>query len=362
MTVELLQYYEEYMKTKEEMEDIGAKLDPEKEQEVDECDMEEEEGHPDFLHLNPDDLISTESKMVLREKIFKPIDIGSIDDLSEQTRKLDKYQRCVVEMAIRYARGLVKSLKPKNKKPIPPLVMVHGGAGSGKSTVINILARWVQYILQRPGDDPDFPYIVISAYTGAAACNVNGQTLHSLFSFNFGSGFLTMSDKVRDLKRQIFKQLQILIIDEVSLVDADMLYKIDLRLKEIKQNDRMFGGVALFCFGDLLQIKPVKGRYIFQDPKSEDFQLANAVRPHWKNFQIINLEENHRQGNDKCYANMLNRIRIGKQTDKDIQELQKRVRSKDHPDLKDEKALYLFGKNKPVNEMNGKRLLKMTGS
>ena len=98
--------------------------------------------------------------------------------------------------------------------------MVHGGAGSGKSTVINILARWVQYILQRPGDDPDFPYIVISAYTGAAACNVNGQTLHSLFSFNFGSGFLTMSDKVRDLKRQIFKQLQILIIDEVSLVDA----------------------------------------------------------------------------------------------------------------------------------------------
>ena len=107
---------EEYMKTKEEMEDIGAKLDPEKEQEVDECDMEEEEGHPDFLHLNPDDLISTESKIVLREKIFKPIDIGSIDDLSEQTKKLDKYQHCVVEMAIRYARGLVKSLKPKNKK------------------------------------------------------------------------------------------------------------------------------------------------------------------------------------------------------------------------------------------------------
>ena len=119
--------------------------------------------------------------------------------------------------------------------------------------------------------------------------------------------------------------------------------------------------MALFCFGDLLQIKPVKGRYIFQDPKSEDFQLANAVRPHWRNFQIINLEENHRQGNDKSYADILNRIRIGKQTDKDIQELQKRVRKKEHPDLKDEKALFLFGKNKPVNEMNDKRLLKMTG-
>ena len=106
----------------------------------------------------------------------------------------------------------------------------------------------------------------------------------------------------------------------------------------------------------------MKGRYIFQDPKSEDFKLANAVMPHWKNFQIINLEENHRQGDDKHYADMLNRIRIGKQTEEDIHELQKRVRKKDHQDLKDEKALYLFGKNKPVNEMNEKRLLKMKGA
>ena len=85
-----------------------------------------------------------------------------------------------------------------------------------------------------------------------------------------------------------------MVIDEISLVDADMLYRIDLRLKEVKQNSSLFGGVALFCFGDLLQLKPVKGRYIFQDPKCEDFKLANAVKSHWENFQIINLEENHR--------------------------------------------------------------------
>ena len=180
--------------------------------------------------------------------------------------------------------------------------MVHGGAGSGKSTVINTLAKWVHYILQKPGDDPDCPYIAISAYTGAAACNVNGQTLHSLFSFNFGPGFLTMSDKIRDQKRNMLKNLAVLIIDEISLVDADMLYKIDLRLKEVKQNESIFGGIALFCFGDLLQIKPVKGRYIFQEPKCDDFKLANAVKPHWKGFQIINLEENHCQGNEKGYA------------------------------------------------------------
>ena len=170
-----------------------------------------------------------------------------------------------------------------------------------------------------------------------------------------------MSDKVREMKRQMFKNLQVLIIDEISLVDADMLYKIDLRLKEVKQNDNLFGNVAVFCFGDLLQIKPVKGRYIFQEPKCEDFKLANVVKPHWNQFKIVNLEENHRQGNDKAYAEILNRIRTGNQTEEDIAHIEKRVRSKNHPDLKDKDAIYLFGKNKPVDEMNEKRLLKMKG-
>ena len=352
---------EEYLKNQAEADGMGAKLDPEKEQEIDDCDMEDEEFHPDFVHLDPDDIVVNEKELIKKEKIVKPIEIGNIEDLRLQTQQLDSYQKYIIELAIRYSRGIVKSLKPKNKKPIPPVVMVHGGAGSGKSTVINTMARWVHFILQLPGDDPDCPYIIISAYTGAAASNVNGQTLHSLFSFNFGSGFLTMSDKVRDQKRQLFKNLQVLIIDEVSLVDSDMLYKIDLRLKEVKQNDKLFGGVALFCFGDLLQIKPVKGRYIFQAPKCEDFKLANAVQPHWKNFKIVNLEENHRQGNDKTYAEILNRIRTGQQTESDRIKLEKRVRPRNHPDLKDKDAIYLFGKNKPVDEMNEKRLLKIKG-
>ena len=73
------------------------------------------------------------------------------------------------------------------------------------------------------------------------------------------------------------------------------------------------------------------------------------------------MEENHRQGDDRSYADMLNRIRIGDQTNEDIEELQKRVRKKGHPDLKDRNALFLFGKNKPVDDMNEKRLMKMDG-
>ena len=53
-----------------------------------------------------------------------------------------------------------------------------------------------------------------------------------------------------------------LIIDEISLVDADMLYKIDLRLREITQKDMPFGNIAIFALGDLMQIRPVKDRFI----------------------------------------------------------------------------------------------------
>ena len=159
----------------------------------------------------------------------------------------------------------------------------------------------------------------------------------------------------------MFKNLSILIIDEISLVDADLLYKIDLRLKEVKQNDQPFGGVALLCFGDLLQIKPVKGRYIFDDPKCIEFQLASCIKSHWQNMQIVNLEVNHRQGDDKIYAEILNRIRVGSHTEDDMKNLRERVRPKNHKDLKDKNALYLFGKNKPVDEINTKRILELKG-
>ena len=87
--------------------------------------------------------------------------------------------------------------------------MVHGGADSVKSTVISVVARWTHHILEKPGDDPECPYVLISAFTGSAACNVNGQTLHSVFSFNFGSEFLTLSDKIRDEKIKLFKNLKV---------------------------------------------------------------------------------------------------------------------------------------------------------
>ena len=88
--------------------------------------------------------------------------------MKQATRSLDVYQREVINIGIKYARGIVKSRKEGNALPKAPLLMVHGGAGAGKSTVIRILAQWTQKILQEEGQDIDCPCVIKTAFTGTA--------------------------------------------------------------------------------------------------------------------------------------------------------------------------------------------------
>ena len=74
---------------------------------------------------------------------MRMIETGSIDNLIKNSRGHDKFQRKVVEIGIRYARSIVKSRSGNNRYPEPIQLMVHGGAGSGKSTVIDELAKWI---------------------------------------------------------------------------------------------------------------------------------------------------------------------------------------------------------------------------
>ena len=80
-------------------------------------------------------------------------------------------------------------------------MIVEGGAGTGKSTVIDALSQQMEKIFRKSGDDPTHPYIIKCAFTGTAAANIMGQTMHSAFSFNFGNEFLSLGDKSRDEKR-----------------------------------------------------------------------------------------------------------------------------------------------------------------
>ena len=90
------------------------------------------------------------------------------------------------------------------------------------------------------------------------------------------------------------KNLVLVIIDEISLVTSDMLIKLDMRLQEIKEKiGTPFGGVGVMAFGDIMQLQPVQGRYIFQPPSNLEFRTADALDPRWRLFQSVLLEINH---------------------------------------------------------------------
>ena len=292
---------------------------------------------------------------------YRRVEIPSDSTLRERTRSLDSWQREVVNIGIRYAKDIVKGRAKSNSPPKPPLYMIHGGAGAGKSAVIDVLAPWMQKILQKEGDDIECPCVLKTAFTGCAASNIEGQTLHGAFGFSFDNKHYSLNDKSRDQKRALMKCLKIVIIDEISMVKVDLLYQLDLRLQEITEKVGLpFGGLAVFVFGDMMQLKPCMGRYICQDPLNNDFKVTHALSPRWPMFKVILLETNHRQGNDKTYADLLNRIRIGEQTKEDIALLKTRIRLQNHPDIKSA-SNFIVCKRKDCADINRRHLNKLNG-
>ena len=338
----------------------GVTMDAENEQANADCEDEELVEHPDFLAKNPNNLEHAESEGTTGSA-YKKIQLYTKEKIDALTHELDEEQRVVLDIGVDFAKNLVKAKKGTMSPPKAPLVIVQGGAGTGKSTVIDAMSQQIEQILRTSGDDPSHPYIIKAAFTGTAAANIVGQTMHSAFSFNFGNEFLSLGDKARDEKRKLLENLEVVIIDEYSMIKVDMLYQLDLRLKEIKQRpDHPFGGVSVFLFGDILQLRPVLARYIFEEPINEGFQLAFLLDPLWEKFDIVILTTNHRQGEDKDYADILNRIRVGKIEEEDMKKLDERVRPINHPDIPKE-ALVVTCKNKAVNAINEDKLALIEG-
>lgn len=111
-------------------------------------------------------------------------------------------------------------------------------------------------------------------------------------------------------------ELQILIIDAVSMVGSDLFCTLDCRLREVKGVNVLFGGVTVLAFGDLFQLAPVGQRFVFQEVTDEYSRLAGSI---WKDhFKIVELIEVMRQRDDQNFAKILNRLREGHHTEEDI--------------------------------------------
>ena len=349
-------------KAEEFLSNIGDELDPNKEQDEAECREEGVRDHPDLDILDPTGTLNEDPVISRGDRTFRKIELQSDNVLHDKIRSLDPDQKNVLDIGLKYAQDFMKAIKKSdNKWPKPPLVAVLGGAGTGKSHVIDVLSQMIDKTFRSPTDDFNSPYVLKLAFTGNAAAIITGQTLHSSFNFKFNNQLTGLGDKLRDLRRKQLHNLRVLIIDEISLVKSDLLYQLDFRLqKDIFQNSLAFGNMAIFVLGDILQIRPPGARFVFQSPADPRLQILHQVDPLWRKFDVVILKTNHRQGEDQHYANILNRIRVGKQTEDDIKILNTRVFPRNSSELPKD-ALIITGTNEIVNKYNKEKLNDLAG-
>ncbi len=145
--------------------------------------------------------------------------------------------------------------------------------------------------------------------------------------------------------------MQVVFIDEISMVGNGMFSFLDLRLQQIMGTKKPFGGLSIITFGDLLQLKPVFDHWIFENSKDGYSALATNL---WQQyFQMFELSEVMRQKEDKDFAEILNRIREGKRTEADIRVLREKILklSPEHPDYRIN-STHLFSTNIAVDQHN----------
>ena len=342
------------------IDDIADDLDPENQLENDESALEGAKPHPDYDVIEPEGMYNNPKEFIAKES-FRKIELDNDDELHGKIRSLDPEQRAAFDLIAKYARDSVKANKGKNAFPTAPCLLVHGGAGTGKSHIIDVLSQYTEKVFRTSGDAPNQPYVLRLAFTGSAAKIIKGQTIHSVFKFSFDNKINNAPQKTRDQMRSDLQNLKLIIIDEISLVSAEMLYMLHFRLSsEIFQNPLPFGGIAVVVFGDIMQIRPVQGTHVFgKITKNTNMQFEQSLRNLWHQFSVIVLKTNHRQGEDKEYADILNRLRVGIYAAEDEELLKKKVRPYD--DSIPETALIVAGSNADVNNYNTSKLNKVDG-
>jgi ATP-dependent exoDNAse (exonuclease V) alpha subunit len=204
-------------------------------------------------------------------------------------------------------------------------VFITGRAGTGKSTLLEYFR------------DTTKKNIAVLAPTGVAAVNVKGQTIHSFFGFRVDVTPDTVR-KIRPRDKDIYKKLDAIVIDEISMVRADLLDCVDAFLRKFgRKKARPFGGVRMIFIGDLYQLPPVvttREKALFKDHYKSPFffsarvfdeDLFSNVSDGKAPFEMefIELEIVYRQ-KDMKFLGFLNAIRNNTVTDNDIQGINKR--------------------------------------
>jgi hypothetical protein len=244
-----------------------------------------------------------------------------------------------------------------------------GKAGTGKTT-------FLKYIKVN-----SFKKMAVVAPTGVAAINAGGVTIHSFFQLPFGPFIPTQKNnwevfngkvnnqhslfknlRLNSAKRDLLRELDLLIIDEVSMVRADMLDAVDAVLRHVRRQPLIpFGGVQMVYIGDLFQLPPVVRNEEWEVLKeyydSPFFFNAQSVKQAFPVY--IELKKIYRQ-TDSVFINILNNIRNNICTKEDLQKLHEHFKP-DFTPAKEENFITLTSHNEKADLINRRELQKLGG-
>jgi len=230
-------------------------------------------------------------------------------------------------------------------------IFITGRAGTGKSTLLSYFRNTTK------------KQVAVLAPSGVAALNVQGQTIHSFFGFK-PNITLDRVKKVRftDDEKNIYKKLDAIVIDEISMVRADLLDCVDkfLRLNGPRGN-KPFGGLQMIFFGDLYQLPPViagaeKAVFgsLYRTPYFYSAEAFDSLE-----MEFIELEKVYRQ-HDEHFLNLLNSIRNNSIAAEGLVLLNQRYLPQFEPPPNDF-YIYLTTTNKLAEQINSERLTKLQG-
>ena len=263
------------------------------------------------------------------------------------------------------------------KKPRYKLIFITGGAGTGKSTLV----RYIQYYFAH--EEKNTIATATVAPTGIAAMSANGETIHSFFRFpieppnSFSRSIGKDGNNTGRIDNGVIDKLDVLIIDEISMVRADMFDAIEKSLRVSRGGDEPFGGVRIVLVGDLLQLPPIvatKEEAKLFGPNATYLTTLFTGAHYFQDYEIQSgsvetflLEKVFRQEDD-VFIDCLNAVRIkgdarieGDDMKSVLCKLNKRVLNKQGLNLPNKNIITLVPTHALTNQINSERLQELPG-
>lgn len=241
--------------------------------------------------------------------------------------------------------NIMHELSPEQKRVIELIrkrenVFLTGQAGTGKTTTIHEVRNYARQIEINYG---------ITAMTGCAAILIRGRTLHSFLGIGLGTrsanALATYTITRNKPLYERIMSLHLLVIDEISMMDAELFTKISEYLRIIRGVHKPFGGIQILLCGDFAQLPPVNGDFCFESPIWSQMNLHTVML----SFQF-------RQEHDTSFQSMLQRCRLGECTFEDVQMLKKQ---KENVFTDGITPTRLYPKNRNVDQLNETELAKV---